>query len=300
MRLVFQLSAGRPIVACLRHAAIGLMLSACVIIFSACTAEKGDDASAEQARTASVSGDPVRGLALLNNFRDSLPANSGNALRCTSCHLDNGTRKDALPWLGSAARYPQYRARSGRVEDMESRINECITRSLAGRMLSVSSREMRDMVAYMETLRNAPRPADHQTIKLKGDSVAGSIGYSQQCARCHGVNGEGVAGVAPALWGLDSYSIGAGMARQFTLATFARHNMPYDRPGTLSDQQAADIAAYVLHHSRQDLPGKENDWPNGDPPADVAYKTHAAEAAGKSGPSPMLLGRRVTPDSLKP
>lgn len=245
-------------------------------------------------------GDPVRGLALLNHFPDSLPEHSGNKLRCTSCHLDNGTQSTALPWLGSAARYPQYRARSGTEENMERRINECIARSLAGKMISDSSQAMRDMVAYMELLRNYQRPPDHKPVSLAGNATSGSEAYGRQCARCHGVAGEGVTGIAPAVWGAESYSIGAGMARQFTLATFVRHNMPFDQAGSISEQDAADIAAYILTKARQDFPGKERDWPNGDPPKDVAYQTDAVAGAGVSAPSPQLLPRRVSPDSLKP
>jgi thiosulfate dehydrogenase len=52
--------------------------------------------------------------------------------------------------------------------------------------------------------------------------------------------------------------------------------MPFDRPGTLSDQQAFDVALYVNSHSRPDFPGKELDWPRGDPPPDAPYPTRAA------------------------
>lgn len=282
----------------------GAILTAAIVAVSACRPSNGDTPPEDSARVAqgpqsNGGGDARRGLALLNNFRDSLPEHSGNALRCTSCHLDNGTRTTALPWLGSAARYPQYRARPGYEENMERRINECIARSLAGKMLPEAGRDMRDMVAYMESLRDRPRPADNPQVKLVGQVSAGREGYAQQCARCHGANGEGVPGLAPAVWGAESYSVGAGMARQYTLATFMRHNMPYDRATIVTDQQAADIAAYMLTQPRQDHPGKERDWPNGDPPADVAYATDSAKTAGKPMPAARpLLPRRVSPDSL--
>jgi thiosulfate dehydrogenase len=51
--------------------------------------------------------------------------------------------------------------------------------------------------------------------------------------------------------------------------------MPYDRQGTLTDQQAYDLAAYINSQPRPDFPGKELDWPFGDPPPDVAYPTNA-------------------------
>jgi thiosulfate dehydrogenase len=247
---------------------------------------------------ATAQGDPIRGLALLNNFRDSLPAHSGNGLRCTSCHLDNGTRSDAMPWLGTTKRYPRYRERPGMEESLPRRINECIARSLAGRMLHEGSREMRDVMAYLATLADRPRPADARIIKTAGVIARGEGEYGRQCARCHGASGEGTP-LAPAVWGPESYSVGAGLARQFSLATFLRHNMPHDKPATLTDAQAADIAAYVLSQPRQDHPGKERDWPKGDAPADVAYATTAARAKGRPDPSPRtLLPRRVSPDSL--
>ncbi len=243
-----------------------------------------------------TSGNAERGLALVTEFRDSLPAHSGNALRCVSCHLDNGTRPTAMSWLGTAARYPRYRARPGYEETLARRVNECIARSLAGRMLPEDGQEMRDMLAYLETLRARPRPAPVDSVKLVGDVARGDIGYAKTCARCHGANGAGLT-AAPAVWGSDSYAIGAGMARQFTLATFVRHNMPFDHADTLTAQEAADIAAFVLTQPRQDHPGKERDWPKGDPPFDVAYITSAA-AAGKPLPRErILLPRRVSPDS---
>jgi thiosulfate dehydrogenase len=234
----------------------------------------------------------------MSAFRDSMPANSGNGLRCVSCHLDNGTRPTAMPWTGTAARFPRYRARPGYEESLAQRVNECIARSLAGRMIPENGRDMRDMLAYLETLRKEPRPPAVDSVRLVGNTVRGKQGYAANCARCHGPRGAGIPG-APAVWGPLSYSIGAGMSRQFTLATFLRHNMPFDRSSVLSDRQAADIAAYVLAQPRQDHPGKERDWPKGDPPSDVAYATIAATAAGK--PIPLarpLLRRRVSPDSL--
>jgi len=248
---------------------------------------------------ATTRGNSVRGLALLEHFGDSLPANGGNGLRCVSCHLDNGTRPTAMPWLASASRYPRYRARPGRDESLAERVNECIARSLAGRMLPQAGRDMRDMLAYLETLRDRPRPPGVDTVRALGRPVAGRAVYARSCARCHGAAGEGLA-VGPALWGRASFSIGAGMARQFTLATFVRHNMPFDGVGLLTDQEAADVAAYILRQPRQDHPGKERDWPKGDAPPDVAYATLGAKKSGKAlPPSRPLLPRRVSPDSLR-
>src|ERR1041384_8214457 len=49
-----------------------------------------------------------RGLALLTHTRDSLPAYVGGSLNCTSCHLDEGRRPNAIPLTGVAARFPRF------------------------------------------------------------------------------------------------------------------------------------------------------------------------------------------------
>lgn len=223
-----------------------------------------------------------RGRAIVEATADSLPDHVGNALRCTSCHLDGGTRKDVMSWVGVYARFPQYRSRSGAVIDLEERIGDCFERSLNGRSPAYDSREMRDMIAYMAWL-SRDTPVGHQTdgqgmpalSPLEPDTVAGRLAFRAECARCHGEDGQGLKPPAPPLWGPRSYNIGAGMARLRTAAAFIRVAMPHDRPGTLTSQQAFDIAAYVNGQARPDFARKELDWPNGDPPADVAYRTTA-------------------------
>ena len=224
-----------------------------------------------------------RGRAILAATRDSLPDQVGNKLRCTSCHFDNGTRADVMPWIGVYGQFPQYRARSGGVQIIEDRINDCFERSMNGKALPSDSRAMRDIVAYMAFLsREIPVGAEvagqgMPAVKpLNGDTSRGAKIYATTCARCHGANGQG--GVAPPAWGSGSYNIGAGMARLRTAAAFVRVSMPYDKPGTLTDQQAYDVAAYLNSRPRPDFSGKEKDWPNGDPPPDVAYPTSALAA----------------------
>lgn len=223
-----------------------------------------------------------RGRALVLHTRDSLPGHVGNRLRCTSCHLDGAVRQDAMPLVGVWARFPQYRARSGIVERMEDRINDCFRRSMNGRALDVEGADMRDMIAWFGWISRdvpvggrVPGQGMPAVPPLEPDTARGERLYAAECARCHGGSGEGTI-IAPPVWGDSSYNIGAGMARIRTLASFLRHNMPYDRPGSLSDQQAYDLAAYINGQPRPDHPGKELDWPFGDPPPDVAYPTNAA------------------------
>jgi len=222
-----------------------------------------------------------RGLAILTATRDSLPGHVGNDLRCTSCHLDEGRRPDAMPWVGVAARFPQYRSRAASVQRLEDRINDCFERSLAGTALAWNDPAMRDMVAYMAHLSTGvPHggSVSGQGVRLasavRGDTAVGATLFAATCARCHGADGEGSA-EAPPLWGPRSYTIGAGMARLRTVAGFVRHNMPFDKPGTLTDQQAQDIGTFITTRPRPDFARKADDWPRGDPPVDVAYPTTA-------------------------
>jgi thiosulfate dehydrogenase len=226
-----------------------------------------------------------RGRAILSGARDSLRGHVGNRLSCTNCHRENGTRASSGPWVGSFASFPQYNARAGRVIRIEDRVNECLRRSMNGTPLASDGRDMNDIVAYMAFLSTgvphgprAPWLGYKRLAPRKGDAGAGATLFTDACARCHGPTGAGTS-LAPPLWGPQSFAIGAGMARINTAAAFIRWNMPFDRPGLLTDQQAYDVAAFLLSHPRPDTPRKELDWPNGDPPEDAAYPTRAATRA---------------------
>jgi thiosulfate dehydrogenase len=230
-----------------------------------------------------------RGRAIFEHTRDSLPQYVTANLRCFSCHLDAGRRPAVSPLVGTYANYPRYLEREGRIATIEDRINLCLTRSLAGRPMPVDSRAMRDMASYLAYLsRRVPGGVPIRgaglpplTASDSADTTRGAAVFVASCARCHGATGAGqrVPGIpfdslfAPALWGPSSFSIGAGIARIGRAAAFIKRGMPYDKPGTLTDQQSIDVAAYVLTRPRPDLVGKEHDWPAGKTPADVPYTT---------------------------
>lgn len=227
-----------------------------------------------------------RGLAILEATRDSLPQHVGNDLRCTSCHLDRGTRPNAMPWIGIQARFPQYNSRAAAVFRLEERINGCLERSMNGTALPLDAPAMRDMVAYFAVLsrgvaigETVPGQGVPKPPMAAGDTVRGAALWLQECARCHAPDGAG-SDLGPPVWGARSFNLGAGMARLRTAAGFIRHNMPFDRPGTLSDADALDVAAYVISRPRPDFARKAGDWPNGDPPVDVAYPTTAGRREG--------------------
>jgi thiosulfate dehydrogenase len=232
-----------------------------------------------------------RGRALLRDTRDSLPGQVGSDLRCFSCHLAEGTRANGLALVGVYSRFPEYRARNGLVNLLEDRINDCFERSLNGKALPRDGRDMRDLISYFAFIsRGVAPPGELPGVGLRvleplpPDTTRGRQLFGEVCARCHGSDGAGTA-LAPPLWGPRSFNIGAGLARLRSAAAFIRDNMPNDRAVILTDQQAFDVAGYLVSRPRPDFARKADDWPNGDPPPDAAYPTRGSMQR-KSSPPP--------------
>jgi thiosulfate dehydrogenase len=142
-----------------------------------------------------------------------------------------------------------------------------------GHALDPGGRDMRDIIAYLAFLsRGIPVGSSvvgqsfPKLAPLRGDSSRGAVTFETTCSRCHGMDGNGSAvngstiGVPP-VWGRGSYNAGAGMASVLIAASFIQHVMPYDRPGTLSAQQAFDVATYINSQPRPTFAGQRDDWP---------------------------------------
>jgi thiosulfate dehydrogenase len=241
-----------------------------------------------------------RGLYLLRFTSDSLPDYATGKMNCVSCHQQDGLKTSAAPLTGSHARFPKYMPRSGTVIGLADRVNYCFTRSTAGNALPVESREMTDILAYLAFIsKGVPTGTKIEgadgLISMKdtlvGDVSRGAELYvSKTCVTCHMPDGAGN-GPFPPLWGTGSYAVGASMTREERAASFIYHNMPQTAPGSLTPQEAFDLAAYINSHPRPDSPGKELDWPMGGAPKDVPYATQGHEAYR---PPPLLT--RATPD----
>ena len=224
-------------------------------------------------------GEQIRlGYKIVVNTQEYAQPYVGNRLNCTSCHLDAGLNPNAASFVGLAAVYPEYRPRSARVNTLADRINECFERSLNGRALPPDSFKLQAVVAYITWLsRGVPSGA---TIPWRGlqriesrrhlDSDNGRKVFAMKCAFCHGSDGQGTM-AAPPVWGPQSYTIAAGMARVTVAAASIKSNMPRGWGWSLSDDDAYDVAAYINARQRPDFPGKVNDWPKGGKPEDVLY-----------------------------
>ncbi len=228
-------------------------------------------------------GDAIRlGERIVTDTRIAARAYVGNGLRCSSCHLDAGRTAYAAPLAGLTGLFPEYRSRRGAVESLEERINDCFLRSMNGQALPAASREMIGLLAYVAWLsQGVPAGSEvagrgFREIAAPGppDAARGRALYAARCAACHGAEGLGVKSAAdryalPPLWGPDSFNVGAGMARVSVAAAFIQAKMPLGNAGTLTDQEAYDVAAYVTAQPRPDFPGRQSDWPRGGRPADA-------------------------------
>ena len=226
----------------------------------------------------------AQGRRILSNAPKYAASYSGNALTCTNCHLNGGRTPAAAPWVGIWGVFPEYRARNAQVNTLTDRINDCFERSLNGKRMPSDAPEMTAILTYMQWLsREVPTGqsvAGRGFLRIQSEKPAsasrGAPLYVEHCASCHATNGagrgiNGSADFIPPLWGPKAFNIGAGMARLNNAAAFIKANMPLGLGGSLDDQSAYDIAAYVIAQPRPDFARKALDWPDGGKPPDARY-----------------------------
>jgi thiosulfate dehydrogenase len=212
---------------------------------------------------------------------------------CANCHLNAGQRERALPVVGIAGMFPEPNGRAGRLISLPDRIVDCFNRSenAAARadadLPTPSSNEVLALAAYITWLSRGSRVGQNPAWRGRNtipaaallpidriDANTGAAIYSSACASCHGADGQGVQigdKKAGPLWGPESWNDGAGAARTYTLAGIIRYSMPYLNPGSLTDEQAQQVAAFITSKPRPVYPFKDRDYPSGKIPADAVY-----------------------------
>ena len=238
-----------------------------------------------------------------------------NGMNCQNCHLNAGTKSWGNNYSAVFSTYPRFRERSGTIENIYKRVNDCIERSLNGHPIDTNSREMQAIAAYINWLGNKvpknikPSGAgirDIEFLDRPADPFSGQMVYVQKCQRCHGASGQGVFNADsisyqyPPLWGNNSYNTGAGLYRVSRFAGYVRDNMPFDAPhnsAAVTDEEAWDVAAFVNSQPRpkkdlsKDYPniaGKPIDHPFG------PYKDAFSEQQHKYGPfDPIRLAKET-------
>lgn len=265
-------------------------------------------------------GDAVRyGMALMTNTAYYIGPDGvngkylGNRMNCTNCHQNAGTKPYSFNLLSSHTHYPQYRAREGKVLTLAERVNNCVMRPHNGKPLPLDGREMVAFLSYLKWINGyvAGRTtfAGAKNLEVEFPTVAadperGKVIYTENCARCHGVNGEGmlrgdkVTYVYPPLWGLEAYQPGSSMHRIIKAAQWIKANMPfdkatYDKP-FLTDAEALDVAAFVNDdrlHTRPTV--KSYDYPHPEEKSidydHAPFADSFTEEQHKYGPYPAII-----------
>lgn len=189
-------------------------------------------------------------------------------LRCASCHLDAGRLANSAPLWGAYVSYPTYRSKNKHVNTFQERLQGCFNFSMNGKPPPFGDPVLVALESYAYWLasgapidpkirgRGYPKVPDPPMQK---DFVRGKLVFEKNCAICHGANGEGQADAKgnpnfPALWGKKSYNWGAGMSSIKNAAGFIKANMPLGLGGTLSDQEAWDVAMFIDSQDRPQDP----------------------------------------------
>jgi thiosulfate dehydrogenase len=245
-----------------------------------------------------LSNDIRWGFRIFTNTPAETPQFVPGKISCSNCHLNAGQREKALPLIGVAAMFPEYNRRSGRLYTLNDRIVDCYIRSqnatgFAGEgkaqtpLPVQTSREVLALAAYITWLargyevgrslswRGQNVIPDEGRIPLdKLDPKRGEALFMERCVNCHGKDGQGVAigeKKAGPLWGPDSWNDGAGAARIYTLAGMIRYMMPYTAPGSLTDEESQQLAAFINSQPRPAFPFKDQDYLTEKIPIDSVY-----------------------------
>lgn len=191
----------------------------------------------------------------------------GNSLTCANCHLDAGRKANSSPLWAAYISYPAYRSKNGHVNTFAERMQGCFRYSMNGKPPPLGDPVLVALEAYSywlakgapigERLQGRGYPTPPMPAQA-ADYHRGSEVYAQHCALCHGADGQGQSSggktVFPPLWGAHSFNWGAGMHEVRNAAGFIKANMPLGLGGTLTDQQAWDVAMFMDSHERPQDP----------------------------------------------
>ncbi len=192
----------------------------------------------------------------------------GNDLSCRNCHLDQGRKAGSAPLWAAFLSYPAYRAKNHRVNTFAERLQECFRYSMNGKAPPLGDPTLVALESYAYWMeKNAkinPRLTERGVPQLQKPSSPpsyerGKIVYANNCELCHGANGQGKRAndghlAFPPLWGNRSFNWGAGMAQLDKAAAYIKTNMPLSLGGSLSNQDAWDVAYFVDGHDRPQDP----------------------------------------------
>ncbi len=184
-------------------------------------------------------------------------------IRCKDCHLGLGTESETAPMGHAWVQGDKYDSVTGIILSYEMRTMQCFINSSNGFKPNIMDSVMQDLriyaryLAYKQGLKEGVEYAERRFTKIpptgEGDDyLRGKVIYSEKCAKCHGDQGFGKTEkngqvIYPALAGPGSWNTDSRLFFEpFTLSGIIKTMMPKDNPGTLTDIEARDVAAYII------------------------------------------------------
>ncbi len=206
----------------------------------------------------------------------------GRIMSCTNCHAYDGTLAYSWPFFRTLTFYGLredgekgvYFPNLGYHRDARSRSRDCGRECGGTVMIPDKSPEMDAFVAWLKAVRDGIYPGEGvlvdafktkkdvgkipgastelfpNVLDMKADPQSGTKIYAKICFGCHGADGLGkwsdkTGYVFPPLAGAGSFSDAGGPLMVPVGAAFLHQNMPQYFPGSLSEQEALDVMAYV-------------------------------------------------------
>lgn len=215
--------------------------------------------------------------------KDGRPALAlGRVMNCTNCHAQGGTVPFAYAFFRTLGFYGLreqgdrgvYFGGMAYHRDARRRARDCGSECGGPVIIPDNSYEMDALVAWLKAVRDGIYPGEGilidefktkadlgkipgaqiplfpKVLEMKSDPLAGKTVYATQCQSCHNTDGGGHwddehGYVIPPLAGSGSFSQAGGPFMIPVGAAFIHRNMPLGNPGSLSQQEALDVMAYV-------------------------------------------------------
>jgi cytochrome c len=199
---------------------------------------------------------------------------------CTSCHFGSSQTPGGNPLYQSPDKYtslPYFRSFNYR-RDLRDSINDCIKNCGGGNPIDKNSEVMNKLVAYINWVRDGVTDPDMKTAtgwrNMPGEAMPvvdpnwktmaanasrGATLYKDKgCRSCNDADGPGKGKLrsdegrprVPSLWGSRAWTMGAAYIQTPNLAGVIKNHMPFGKPGSLTVQQALDIAGYINMQNR--------------------------------------------------
>ena len=210
------------------------------------------------------------------------PVAIGRTMNCSSCHAQGGTVPYAWPFFRTIAHFGltetgdegSYWGNLGYNRDARTRARDC-GRHCGGVVdFAEDSVEMDGLVDWMIAIRDgiyegegllipefkttdadkipgARIPLFAGVMDMQADPDAGATLYRKNCNGCHGKDGEGKWNSRkgyrghPPLAGEGAFTEAGGPLMVPVGAAFIHRQMPLSNPGSLTEQEALDVMAYI-------------------------------------------------------